>query len=77
MDDLINQGQVKVTLGKHDLAVFATWVVTKICIHDSLHVFQDKEFIFGIIFMLPYLGDLENPGQLAVQEVLEGTDDCI
>ena len=34
LDNLINQGQVKVTLGKHDLAVFATWVVTKIWIHE-------------------------------------------
>ena len=29
-DNLINQGQVKVTLGKHDLAVSATRVVIKI-----------------------------------------------
>ena len=27
--------------------------------------------------MLTYLGDFENPGQLPVQGVLEGTDDCI
>ena len=26
---------------------------------------------------LPCLGDLVNPGQLPVQEVLEGTDDCV
>ena len=26
---------------------------------------------------LPCSGDLENPGQLPVQEVLEGTDDCV
>ena len=77
LDNLINQGQVKVTLGKHDLAVFATWVVTKIWIHDSLHVFWGWGIYFGIIFMLPYLGDFENPGLLPVQGVLEGTDDCI
>ena len=33
--------------------------------------------IFDIISELPCLGDLENPDQLPVQEVLEGTDDCV
>ena len=33
--------------------------------------FEDKESISGIIFMLPYLDDFENPGQLPVQGVLE------
>ena len=27
--------------------------------------------------MLTYLGDFENPGQLSIQEVLGGTDDCV
>ena len=26
---------------------------------------------------LPCSGDLENPGQLPVQEVLRGTEDCV
>ena len=30
-----------------------------------------------IITELPCLDDLENPDQLPVQEVLEGTDDCV
>ena len=37
---------------------------------------------FFLIFLLSYhvragSGDLENPGQLPVQEVFEGTDDCV
>ena len=59
------------------MAGFANSVITKIWIYDNLHVFKDKEFIFDIITELPCLGDLENPGQLPVQEVLEGTDDCV
>ena len=42
MDDLINQGQVKVTPGKNDLAGFANLVITKILIYDSLYVFEGK-----------------------------------
>ena len=41
----------------------------------SIHVFEVKESIADIPSELRYLGDLENPGQLPVQEVLEGTDD--
>ena len=77
MGDLKNEGQVKVTLGKNDLAGFANSVITKIWIYDNVHVFEGKESIFDIITELPFLGDLENPGQLPVQEVLEGTDDCV
>ena len=38
---------------------------------------KGEESIFDIITELPCLGDLENPDQLPVQEVLEGTDDCV
>ena len=62
---------------KNDLAGFANSVITKIWIHDSFHVFEDEESIFDIITKLPCLGDFENPGKLPVQEVLEGTDDCV
>ena len=64
-------------LEKNDLAGFANLVITKIWIYDNLYVFKGKEFIFDIITELPCLGDLENPNQLPVQEVLEGTDDCV
>ena len=74
---LINRGQVKVTLGKNDLAGFANSVITKIWIYNSFYVFEGEESIFDIITKPPCLGDLENPGQLPVQEVLEGTDDCV
>ena len=57
--------------------VFAISVIKKISIYDSLHVLEGEESIFDIITELPCLGDLENPGQLPVQEVLEGTDDCV
>ena len=43
--------------------------------YDNLHVFESKESILDIITELPCLGDLENPVQLPVQEVLGGTDD--
>ena len=43
----------------------------------SIYVFKVKESIADIPSELLCLGDLENPGQLPVQEVLEGTDDCV
>ena len=77
MGDLKNEGQVKVTLGKNDLAGFANSVITKLWIYDNVYVFEGKEYIFDIITELLFSGDLENPGQLPVQEVLEDTDDCV
>ena len=41
------------------------------------YVFEGEESIFDIITKLPSSGDLKNPGQLPVQKVLEGTDDCV
>ena len=38
--------------------------------------FEVKEFIANIPTELLCLVDLKNLGQLLVQEVLEGTDDC-
>ena len=64
-------------LEKNDLAGFANSVTTKIWIHDNLYVLEGKESIFDIITELPYLCNLENPGQLPVQKVLKGTDDWI
>ena len=43
----------------------------------SIYVFKVKEFIADIPSELLCLDDLENPGQLPVQEVLEGTDNCV
>ena len=43
----------------------------------SIHVFEVKESINDIITELPCFSDLEIPGQLPVQEVLRGTDDCV
>ena len=51
--------------------------IKKIWIYGSLYVFKSEKSIFGIISELLCLSDLENPGQLPVQEVLEGTDDCV
>ena len=39
--------------------------------------FEDKESIADIPTELPCSGDLNNPSQLPVQEVLRGTDDCV
>ena len=43
----------------------------------TIYVFDVGEFIFDIPTELPCSGDLENPGQLPVQVVLEGTDDFV
>ena len=43
----------------------------------SIYVFEVKEYIADIPKELLCLGDLENPSQLPVQEVLEGTVDCV
>ena len=42
-----------------------------------LPIRSSQKSIADIITELPGLGDLENPGQLPVQEVLEGSDDCV
>ena len=62
---------------KNDMADFANSVIKKIWIYGSIYVFEGEKSIFDIISELPCLSDLENPGQLPVQEVLEGTDDCV
>ena len=43
----------------------------------SIHVFEVKESTADILTELPCSSDLENLGQLPVQEVLEGTDDFV
>ena len=43
----------------------------------DIYVFEVKESVADIPIELPCSGDLENPGQLPVQEVLEGTDDSV
>ena len=43
----------------------------------EIYVFEVKESISDIPTELPCSGYFENPGQLPVQEVLEGTDDCV
>ena len=41
------------------------------------YVFGVKESIFGSFTELPCSGDFENPGQLPVLQVLEGSDDWV
>ena len=41
------------------------------------YVFEVEESIFEIFTKLTCLGDFENPGQLPILQVLEGTDDCV
>ena len=43
----------------------------------SIRVFKVKESIADIPSELLCLSDLENPGQLPVKEVLEGTVGCV
>ena len=40
---------------------------------SDIHVLEVKESITDISTELPILGDLENPGQLPIQQVLGGT----
>ena len=42
-----------------------------------IYVFEVKKSISDIPTELTCSGDLENPGQLPVQEVLGGTGDCV
>ena len=42
-----------------------------------MYAFEVKESIADIPTELPYASDPENLGPLLVQEVLEGTDDCL
>ena len=44
---------------------------------STIYVFEVEESNSDIITELSCLDDLENPGQLPVQEVLGGTDDCL
>ena len=43
----------------------------------TTYVFGVKKSIFGSSTELPCSGDFENPGQLPVLQVLEGTDDWV
>ena len=43
----------------------------------SIYVFEVKKSIADIPNELLCLSDLKNLGQLPVQEVLEGTEDCV
>ena len=43
----------------------------------TTYVFGVEKSIFGSLTELPCLGDLENPNQLPVLHVLEGTDDLV
>ena len=41
------------------------------------YIFEVEESIFRSFTKLPCLENFENPGQLPVSRVLEGTDDCV
>ena len=43
----------------------------------TIYVFESGEFISDIPTEQSCFGDLENPGQIPVQEVLEDTADCV
>ena len=43
----------------------------------TFYVFEVKESIFGSFTRLPCSDDFENPDQLPVLQVLEGTDDWV
>ena len=43
----------------------------------TIYVFEVKKSIASIPTKLPYFGGFENLGQLPVQDVRWGTDDCV
>ena len=43
----------------------------------TIYVFEVKESISDIPSKLTFLGDLENPVQHSVQEVLRGNNNCV
>ena len=47
------------------------------CDFFTIYVFEGEESISDIPTELPCFDDLENPGQLSVQEVLEDTAECV
>jgi hypothetical protein len=61
----------------HKLVNYVTSSRDKTILSPVLYVFEVKESIFDIFTELTCLLDLENPGQLPVSQVLEGTDDWV
>ena len=73
-DYLKNPGQLpvlQVLEGSND------WVSWIFVISSISYVFKIKKTISRKFTKLPCSGDLENPGQLPVLQVLEGTDDWV
>ena len=63
------------------LLSYDVWLTSKIHVNFRFETYwwichEVREFIADISIQLPCLGDLENPGRLPVQHVLEGTGDC-
>ena len=59
-----------------------TWRYWWLCLMNfwdffTIYVLEGKESIYDIPPELPCFGDLENSGQLPVQEVLEDTAECV
>ena len=50
------------------------WVLWNFRYFFIFYVFKVETSIFGSFKKLPCLGDFENPGQLSVLQVLDGTD---
>ena len=72
--DLENPDQLPVW---HVLEGIDDWVLWIFVISLLTYVFGVKKSIFGSLTELPCSGDLENPDQLPVLHVLEGTDDWV
>ena len=63
-------------LEKTDLADFVNSVSQEFELM-AVFMFPRVGIHFDITTELSCLGDFENPGPLPVQEVLDGTDDCV
>ena len=79
--DLENPDQLPVKEVFEGMVMIMSQILSKFFLSShnlfEIYVFEVKELISDIHTEIPCLGDLENPGQLPVQEVLEGTDDFV
>ena len=79
--DLENPDQLPVKEVFEHIVMIVSQILSQLFIssHDlfDIYDFEVKKSIADIPTELPCLDDLENPGQLPIQEVLEGTDDSV
>ena len=75
MVDLENLDQLPVIEVFERMVMIMSQILSKVFVSShnlfEIYFFEVKESIFDILTELPCLGDLENPGELPVQGVLD------